>query len=222
VWEWNSRWHIGINEGRRWASTSNQFLKTLPNGKIALDWRHLNALQPDGDGILVSLRHSDAIYRIDRATGDIDWKLGGTPTDKSLTIVGDPYADSDFGGQHDVRVLPDGTVTLFDNGSNRGRAPRALRFRIDTQARTATLIESVTEPEAPASFCCGSARKLPGGDWVVDWTPLLISELTADGTPVLRLNFADNRFSYRANPVLPGQLDPAAVQAGMDKMHPRP
>ena len=50
----------------------------------------------------------------------------------------------------------------------------------------------------------------------------LISEITPEGTPVLRLAFGENRFSYRVNVIEPGELDPAAVRASMDAMHPRP
>jgi len=60
-----------------------------------------------------------------------------------------------------------------------------------------------------------------GGDWVTT-AGSLISEITPEGTPVLRLAFGENRFSYRVNVIEPGELDPAAVRASMDAMHPRP
>src|SRR5205085_1925089 len=97
-------------------------------------------------------------------------KLGGTTTPESLTIVGDDdHAPNHLGGQHDARILPDGTLSLHENGTGLGRPPRAVRFRIDPIARTATLVETVVDPTIPTSLCCGSATRMPGGDWVMNW-----------------------------------------------------
>jgi hypothetical protein len=171
--------------------------------------------------VIVSLRHTDAVYRIRKDTGAVDWKLGGTATAQSLTPLHDPHADQPFGGQHDVRRLPDGTLTVHDNRTIESGSPRAVRYRIDTTARTATLIEQVIDPDPHLSFCCGGARKLPDGDWVISWggTPY-VTELTSTGQRVFRMTFP-NFQSYRANPILPGRLSRAALRAGMEAMHPR-
>jgi hypothetical protein len=128
----------------------------------------------------------------------------------------------DFGGQHDVRALPDGTVTLFDNGTDRGRPPRALRFRIDSRARTATLLEQITDPRVTSSGCCGSARKLPRGDWVISWgANPLITEVTPAGKLVFTLDL-QLLMSFRAPPVLPDVLKRSWLNSAMNQMHPRP
>jgi len=49
----------------------------------------------------------------------------------------------------------------------------------------------------------------------------LITELTAQGDPVLTLRFADPIFSYRAVPVFGTTLDRTALRAGMDAQFPR-
>jgi hypothetical protein len=133
---------------------------------------------------------------IDASTGDVVWKLGGTTTPQSLRIVGDPEASTDLGSQHDVRAWPDGTISFFDNGTRDFQQPRVLRFKIDAAAGTATLIQTITDPNVRFSVCCGSARLLPGGDWVVAWgaTPY-VDELTPTGQVVFRLMFSDV-FSY--------------------------
>ena len=66
-------------------------------------------------------------------------------------------------------AMPDGTITLHDNGYPHLPEPsRAPRFVLDTTARTATLVEQKNEPDGIASpLCCGSARKLPGGNWLM-------------------------------------------------------
>jgi hypothetical protein len=124
-----------------------------------------------------------------------------------------------FSGQHDARLLPDGTVTLFDNGSraNPTRNPRAVRYRIDTTAKTATLLEQITDPGSVFAGCCGSARKLPGGNWVVGFggSPVF-TEQRPDGSRVFRFV---GTFVYRAVPILPGQYTASAFRAGMDEQY---
>lgn len=220
VWSWDSKDHIRLAETGRWyQGLVLSHPVGLSHGRRAYDIVHINAVEPYGHGFLASFRHADAIYAIDKASGKIEWKLGGTHTRQSLKILGDGVPD--FGGQHDVRVLPDGTVTLFDNGTGRGRSPRALRFRIDARAHTATRLEQLIGTQIQVSPCCGSARKLPGGDWVVSWGGThLISELTPTDQPVFQLEFPLST-SYRAQPLLPGQVSRAALNAGMDSTYPR-
>jgi hypothetical protein len=224
VFSWNAANELSVSESERWWFAWG----SVPRSTTAVwDLQHVDSVATDGDGYVVSMRNDDAIYLISRSTGAVEWKLGGTPTPQSLTIVGDPLAASDFGGQNDARVLPDATISVLDNGTYSGPwlsslAPRVLRFRIDPQARTATLIQTLTDPAVKRSACCGSARALPGGDWVVDWGAAgVVEELAPNSTPVLRLTFASPTFSYRAVPILPGQLSAARIQAGMDKMYPR-
>jgi hypothetical protein len=221
VWSWNSGDHIGLAETGRWYQ---QYVianpVTLPDGRTAYDIVHINAVDPYGrNRFLVSLRHTDSVYAIDKPSHDVLWKLGGTQTPRSLKIVGDDVPD--FGGQHDVRALPDGTISLYDNGTGRGRAPRALRFRVDPQDMTATLVQRLSDPDALESPCCGSARKLPGGHWVISWGGVhLVTETTSTGKRVFALHFAVH-MSYRAFPVLPGRLTHRSLRRGMDAMHPR-
>jgi hypothetical protein len=217
VWSWNSKDHIGLNE------TDPHWWPTLTE---PYDIIHMNSVEDDGDGIIFSARHLDAVYRIDKATGNIDWKLGSddpvTRTSKSLTVLDDPFGDHPFGGQHDARRLPDGTVTVHDNGTNDNHAPRAVRYSIDPVAKTAKLVESVSDPQIPVSFCCGGARKLPTGDWVMSWgSDSTVEEMTPASQRVFALNFADDYFSYRVEPLMPGRLEASTLRSGMDTLHPR-
>jgi hypothetical protein len=149
------------------------------------------------------------------------WKLGGTTTPQSLTVADPVFTDgSHFGGQHDARILGDGTVTLFDDGTNLGRAPRGVRYQIDTGTRTATLLEQAVDPIAPESPWGGDARRLDGGDWVVGWGGTSnISELDSSGNRVFLLQFTDGAV-YRVVPVAPGVLNRDALRAGMDAQYP--
>jgi hypothetical protein len=222
VWRWSSRVHVALAEARRRWPNLIETQSKFPKQDRWYDYFHINSIAPDGDGLVISGRHVDAVYRIDRATGRVGWKLGGTKTKRSLSIVGDPrYGSTTFGGQHDARVLPDGTLTVFDNGAERDRAPRLLRYRIDTKARTATLLEQLTDPSIPTSTWGGGTRKLAGGNWVTGWGGShYVTETTPAGQRVLRLFFPEGTV-YRGGAVPFGQLSAASLRAGMDAMHPR-
>ncbi len=221
AYSWSAAGRLSPSESLAW-----WFIRTRYAGQTGLfwDWDHINSIQPYENGYLVSLRDTNAIYYINASTGDIVWKLGGTQTPQSLTILGDPDAAHDFGAQHDVRAWPDGTVSVHDNGGGQGRPPRVVRYRIDAAAKTATLIETLTDPlNTTPSQTSGSDRLMPGGDWTVAWggTPY-VDEITPSNQVVFRLTFAAPIFTYRAVPILPGQITDAQLQTAMDTMYPRP
>ncbi len=228
VWEWLASDHIAIGEVPvRWRQIA------LSSGMFGTnDVFHINSFEDDGDAYVISFRVLDAVYRIDKATGAVDWKLGGTHRAESLAVVGDPRdgPDGPLAGQHDARILPGGDLTLHDNGAYfdaalgqwAGPPPRAVRYRIDPDARTATWVDDLTDARVPQSLCCGSSRRLPGGNWVLAWGGVsTVTELTAAGVPAFTLAFDAPYFTYRADPVLPGVLSRDAIVAGMDAQTPR-
>ncbi len=220
AWSWSSYGHIPLSATARWLrNVAIPDHETMPGGKAAYDLVHLNSADPDGPNIVISSRHADAVYAINRSSGQIAWKLGGTRSSKSLNVPGVKKPLHLFGGQHDARVLPDGTITVHDNATNWRRRPAILRFRIDAAHRTARVIERVTDPAVRFSGCCGSARKLPGGDWVISWgyTPH-VAETTPSGRKVLEIDFRPTYSSYRAVPILPGEVSAGALRRAMDRM----
>jgi hypothetical protein len=224
VWRWNSKDHLDLAESAPFMKYIVEGPVKTADGRTAYDIVHINSIEPDGDSLLISMRQTDSVYRVSRTTGAVEWKLGGTRTPQSLTADGDPDDSLVISGQHDARLLPDGTLTLHDNRTLSARRPRAVRFRIDAAARTATQVEQVTDPASVYSTCCGSARKLPGGNWVMSWgSSGLVTELTPSGRRVFGLRFGGRKGadSYRAVPVMPGQLSIKALRAGMDAMHRR-
>ena len=186
------------------------------------DWAHINSIQllPDGD-VLASFRHLSAALRIAWSDhdgfhrGDVVWRFGGRLSD--FTFVGDP--DGGPCAQHTVSRLPNGHLLVFDNGSavlganpsycvdpadrlgptvDRA-ATRVTEYALDEDAMTATLVGSWSRPGRFAYFA-GSARRLPGGNTLVDWAAYqqaLVSEVAPDGTIVWELA-APTVLSYRA------------------------
>jgi Ca2+-binding RTX toxin-like protein len=216
VWEWSTENHIGLHETGRW-------WPSLLAKDEARDVVHMNAVEPVGDtAVLISLRHTDAVYKIDKASGEVVWKLGGTWTPKSLAVSNDPNGAYPLGGQHDVRLQSNGTVTIHDNRTNLPGSPRGVRYEINEAAKTATLVEEVTDPLVPSSFCCGSSRRSDDGSWLFSWGGnSLVTEFNGLGQRTFRLGFGGTDFSYRAVSA-PGGVSAAALRAGMDSMHPRP
>jgi Arylsulfotransferase (ASST) len=208
VWEWKSREHISLSETGRWWPDGPP-----PRGYYQLV--HLNGFEPAGNSVIASFRSVDAVYKINKSTGNIVWKLGGTTTPRSLKVKDDPRRYT-FGGQHDPRRLPDGTLTVFDNRRDLGQAPRAVRFRIDERARTATLLQSITDPSVPESNCCGSARRMSGGDWLISWgrdNP--VGGYKPNGERTFRLTF-DSSFARQAEPVPAGVVSAQDLRQAMD------
>jgi hypothetical protein len=226
VWSWDPQNHIPLTEtDPEWYDTILH--PTGPSFGAGYDNYHFNSAQQLGNYVLVSFRHLDAVYLIEKSTGNIIWKLGGSKRAESLKIQGDPVFQqkgNGFGGQHYARFFGSTNgVTLHDNGTGRNRSPRGVRYSINLSKRTATLQEAITDPLATNSACCGSAARLPGGDWVSSWgfTPI-VTELNSQGARQFLLRWTDTgEFSYRAEPVLPGVLSITALRTGMDTQWPR-
>ena len=89
----------------------------------AADWAHANALAYDAadDSFVVSLRHQDALAKVDR-DGAARWILGSHDgwnepwRDRLLEPEGE--LEWTYHG-HGVEVTPHGTILVFDNGNNR-------------------------------------------------------------------------------------------------------
>ncbi|HEX6781830.1 MAG TPA: arylsulfotransferase family protein [Solirubrobacterales bacterium] len=216
VWHWNSRGHIGLREtGRWWRNVLSNPRRRLQ--REIFDPVHINSIEPRGDGeVVISTRHTDAVYGIDRASGEIAWKLGGIRTGKSLRVTGDP-ATKLLGGQHDARIDRRGRLTVFDNGKDRPRRPRVVFYRLDLEQRRALYRGQLNDPEVSRSHCCGSARELSGGGWLVSWgdNPL-VTGFDREGRIAFRLHLPASTF--RAVPAPAGATSVAQLQRGMAAM----
>jgi hypothetical protein len=186
-------------------------------GRPTFDPVHINSIEPHGpDEVIISARHTDAVYGIDRSSGEIEWKLGGTETEDSLEVVGDP-ARKLFGGQHDARIDDSGLLTVYDNGKDRPRRPRVAFYRLDIAQGRAIYRGQLNDEQVTSSHCCGSARPLPGGGRLVSWgdNPL-VSGFDADGRLGFRLHLPAPTF--RAIPVPPGATTIPHLDRAMESM----
>ena len=100
VYSWDALDHIPLSDSRA----------TLPTNGFPWDAYHVNSINLSGDGtFVVSMRNTWAAYKVNIATGKIQWELGGRHS--SFKIA----KGADFQWQHDVVVYPGSLVTMFDD-----------------------------------------------------------------------------------------------------------
>ncbi|MDT4919351.1 MAG: hypothetical protein QOI15_253 [Pseudonocardiales bacterium] len=197
LFEWNSQDHVPFAE-------SEQPLPAAPT--TPWDWFHINAVHLDSDGnLLVDARNTWTVYKVDRRTGHIDWKLGGK--DSSFTLRAGPgeqlnAAGKLFAWQHDPEALGSGRYTVFDNDST--GAPlyptsRVVTVQLDTRRRLATLVSSINQPEGLVAPSQGNAQTTETGNLVVGWGALpYFAEFSRSGELLFDARFPDGVNSYRA------------------------
>ena len=187
LFEWHSADHVDPAES----------YEPLPKDATPWDYFHVNSIDPDGrDRLLVSARHTHAVYAIRKSDGEIHWRLGGKQSDFRLG------PGTRFAWQHDARRQPDGTVRVFDNAASEpGKArSRVLVLRVDEGRRTATLVRSFIRSPPLLSTSQGNAQLLPGGHLFVGWgSKPYATEFDRAGEMVFDLRFGAGRVdSYRA------------------------
>lgn len=215
VWEWRASDHIAVGE-------SAYFPKTVVNRQSAYDVYHCNSIDTDpvSGNVLVSSRHTNAVYLIDKPTGTVLWKMGGKPVNKDraqiLAVTGDP--EGVFRAQHDARFQPNGDVSLYDDQTwDTSIAARGVEYHVDTAAGTASLVWSFAAPDGRGSPATGSFTRLYGGtDNVIGWgykTTTLFTEVDASGKVMLNVTFPNGDLAYRVIKVAPTALDANLLRA---------
>ena len=145
---------------------TDSFLPVPPDAAQPYDFFHINSISVTPDGhLLVSARHTCALYKIHRTTGAVLWRLGGKSSAFSVA------PDAAFGYQHHAAYEDPDTIRLFDNGGDgltTLHPSRVAWIRVDTTAMTATLAGTMTVPGV-RSAAMGSAQRLPTGNVFVSW-----------------------------------------------------
>ena len=176
VWELDMKDLMEIEEGQSASMDSD--------GSEESDWFHNNGLAYDAqnDLVLLSARHKDAIVAVKKEEKSIAWILGD-PTGwgeeyQSYFFTPEGEDFEWFYAQHNVSILDNGDIALFDNGTARVKRvdgddrvsgdnvySRAVVYNIDTENMTVS-----QESEY------GKER---GADWYSDWISGVVS---LDGT----------------------------------------
>ena len=154
------------------------------DGSEEADWFHNNGLAYDAENdlVLLSARHKDAIVAVNKEDKSLAWILGDPDGwgEEYQSYFFEPEGEDFewFYAQHNVSILDNGDIALFDNGTAKVKRDagenrvsgddvysRAVVYHIDTENMTAS---QVTE--------YGKER---GADWYADWISGVVS---LDGT----------------------------------------
>jgi len=194
--EWHSLDHIGLEESF-WPASADW------------DFFHINSIDVDTDGnLLISSRSTHTVYKLDRRTGDVIWRLGGKRSDFQFG----PGAT--FAWQHDARRTEEGTITIFDNGAAPAveKRSRALILDVDEDGMTATLERQFSHPHVLASSQ-GNVQLLANGNVFIGWGEVpRVSEFERSGRMVFDAMLGKDYECYRAFR-MPWKATPAEVPA---------
>jgi hypothetical protein len=156
----------------------------------------MNAIEIDHDGhILTSSRFLSEVSKIHRQTGEFIWRLGGV--NNQFDWVNDEFQIS---YQHDIRVLPNGHYTVFDNGNH--HVPyfsRGLEVELDTVNWTATKIWEFINDSSYSRYL-GNVQRLPNGNTLINWAVRYAPKLTEvrpDGSIAFNMDFVNGYDCYR-------------------------
>ena len=195
LFEWHALDHVPISES---------FFKTIaqvrrfygPAGAYVYDPYHLNSISLDRNGnLIVSMRNTWALYKINVQTGAVMWTLGSNRSSFKLgSGTGTVF-------QHDAVVQPDGSITIFDDGGGPPtiRPARTIRVSVNTTTKTVTLLNQYTHTPGLVSNFEGNAQVLPNGDVFVGWGQQpYFTEFNSVGKMPFDARFTSNTSSYRA------------------------
>ncbi len=225
VWTWTATDHFD--------AVADSVVPTLttagPFGNNLVDPFHCNSVDvdPANGNLLVSAREMNSVFYVEKSTGLVLWKMGGSVSKKdgaAFVSVADPFAL-----QHDARLQPDwspacaggsGHISLFDDESYSSRPARAVVYDVVVGAgdggacgdagAAGTANVSWQRQGTTSSPAMGSFRILPDGSRVIGWglTPGAgFTEVDSNGNDLLDLTFSDGNLTYRAIKVPTSALD---------------
>jgi hypothetical protein len=157
--EWHSLDHVPLSESYSYPVTTST--------KWPYDFFHINSIDQQASGTtLISARNTWTLYELNTLTGRVLTRLGGKHSSLKLAH------GANTAYQHDATVLPNGTISVFDNGAVPTVHPqsRALVLSANPQTKTLSVLASFEHsPKALVSGSQGNVETLPNGDFFVGW-----------------------------------------------------
>jgi Arylsulfotransferase (ASST) len=184
LFEWRSLDHVALTES---------YAQVAP----AFDFFHINAIDYDSDGnLLISSRNCWTVYKVDRGSGKVIWRLGGKKSDFTIG----PGAH--FSWQHDARHhgANDGMISLYDNADNPQEEPqsRGVILRLDTKGKHATLASQYLHVPKQLAHIFGSVQTQPNGNVLVGFgASPYFTEYTMEGKVVYDAKLPYGGENYR-------------------------
>jgi hypothetical protein len=186
--EWTSLDHVALSESFESARGTTR--------DSPFDFFHINSIEPARDGsLLSSARNTWTVYDIDGRSGQIIWRLGGR---RSSFAMG---PGTGIAYQHDPRDLPDGTISVFDNGASPAvhSQSRGVVLSLDPQHKAVTRVSQIVHSPGLSAESQGNLQALPNGNWFIGWGQVPeLSEFGAQGQLLFDARLPRFTQSYRS------------------------
>jgi hypothetical protein len=186
--QWDSLDHVALAESY-----------SSPYGASAewpYDYFHINSLDEESDGdMLISARNTWTLYQLNEQTGQVLSRAGG----KHSTIKMGSGTLTAF--QHDATLLPNGLISVFDNGGLPTVHPqsRGIVVALNAQTGTETLVAEYEHPGALKAGSQGNVQPLPNGNLFIGWgAEPWFSEFSTSGQLLFDARMPSSDESYRA------------------------
>ena len=178
IFQWESWDHFNV--------TDNTYLD-LTSDIIA--FIHTNAIDIDYDeNLLISSRNIDEITKIDRTSGEIIWRWGGSQNEFEFVN------DYPFTHQHCIKSLGNNRYLLFDNGNfssqytGEPNVSRAVEYELDLEEMTATKVWEFIHTDLLFSPSISSVQRLENGNTLINFGNLSLINRGAVITEVNQKN----------------------------------
>jgi hypothetical protein len=186
--QWTSLDHVAL--------TDSMELGRKASLEWPFDYFHINSIDREPDAsLLVSARNTWTTYDIEPRTGRVVWRLGGKHSSFALGV------GAGTAWQHDSRLLPDGLISIFDNGSSPTvhKQSRGVLVAVDPNRRTATLVGQFQTPSPIVAESQGNMQELENGDWFIGWGQVSdFSEFSSSGQLLFDAHLPAHVQSYRS------------------------
>ncbi len=160
------------------------------------DYFHMNSVDPQpGSELLLSARNTWALYELNGQTGQVQARAGG----KHSTIKMGSGTLTAY--QHDATALPDGLISVFDNGGVPTVHPqsRGILVALNPKTGTETLVAEYEHPSALKAGSQGNVQSLARGDLFLGWgAEPWFSEFNSAGQVIFDARMPNADESYRA------------------------
>jgi Arylsulfotransferase (ASST) len=185
--EWHSVDHVPL--------TASYASPVQSSAEWPFDYFHINSIDPRSDGsTLISARNTWGIYLLNTETGQITTTAGGKePSVKMESGTSMAY-------QHDATTLPDGDISVFDNGGVPVVHPqsRVLILSLNPQEGTDSEVTQLDHPRPLQSGSQGNVQPLSDGNWFVDWgSEPYFTEFNSAGQMIYDAHMPKPTESYR-------------------------
>lgn len=175
----------------------------------AIRYIHNNSIWVDDDGhLLLSCRHASAVLKVHRETGEVLWILGGKLNQFTFQNEESAYAPNYFSYQHHVVRLPNGNITMFDNGTQKNpQFSRGVEYALDEQNKTCTKVWEYRHSPDIYTSLQGAMETLPDGHRVIAWGSAVfdgapaVTEINENNEVVFEFSSQRDAYPYKVTKV---------------------